>query len=260
MAPESSPGAEELGSALKSLSDLIETSGHTLLPNFGDSLLQSIVDAAGQLFGAAAASIALVDFEGEMLEFKVSYGEGNDEIVGRRFPLDSGIAGYVVMTGQPIAIADVQQDPRFNQDFAKSTGYVPKSILATPLEWQDRVIGVMEVLDKIEAPRFDLHDMEMLGLFAQQASIAIAQSQHYDQIAGTLLQAIGSWAQGGDESELGAILESMPDGKQESKDMRQLTLALGALLQAGAKERAMTLEILAAIQSYLDDRSSRMSV
>ena len=160
-------GSEDLTRmSLDTLVQIIEQGGNALYPHFGNLLLRSIVEVAAEIFGAAAASIALVDSSNENLEFKVAYGEGNQEVVGKSIPLDTGIAGYVIMTGQPIAIADVHQDPRFHHSFAESTGYVPKSILATPLFWEDEVIGVMEVLDKVEAPRFSMHDVELLGLFA----------------------------------------------------------------------------------------------
>jgi len=263
MGSDSSSDAAELGAALKVLSELIGQSGQVLYPNVGDELLQSIVDAAGQIFGAAAASILLIDFEGQLLEFKVSYGQGNEDVIGRRIPLDSGIAGYVVMTGQPIAIADVLQDPRFNQDFAESTGYVPKSILATPLEWQERVIGVMEVLDKIDAPRFDLRDMELLGLFAQQASVAIAQSQQYDLIATSLLQGISAWVEQQAPVELRPVIETLleGDGLPESmRDLSQLTAVFHELLSSGEAERRMALNVLEAIRAYLAERSSMINL
>lgn len=263
MGSERSSDAADPGAALKVLSELIGQSGLVLFPNVGDELLQSIVDAAGQIFGAGAASIILVDFEGQMLEFKVSYGHGNEDVIGRRIPLDSGIAGYVVMTGQPIAIADVLEDPRFNQDFAKSTGYVPKSILATPLEWQERVIGVMEVLDKIEAPRFDLRDMELLGLFAQQASIAIAQSQQYDTIAATLLRAISTWAAREAPLEIRPVLSELLDAEdkpESTRELTQLAAVLHELLSSGEVERRMALNVLEAIRAYLAERAFRITL
>ncbi len=263
MAAEHELDPGKIADALRQLIDVIEQGGHSLLPNFGDQLLQSIVDTAGQLFGASAASIALVDVEDEAIEFKVSYGEGNQDIVGRRFPLDSGIAGYVVMTGQPIAIADVHQDPRFNQEFAESTGFVPKSILATPLEWGERVIGVMEVLDKIDAPRFDLHDMEMLGLFAKQASIAIAQSQQYDHIAEVLLQGIAAWAGENAPEDLQPVLAQLLDrdgSPAEQAELGQLAATLHAIMRGGDAERKMAFEIFEALRNYLTVRASRLTL
>lgn len=160
----------------------IEASGHAILPRTNDELLKSIVEAAARIFHAAAASILLVNEEERQLEFKVAYGESNHDLVGQKFPLDQGIAGYVAMTGQPLAISNVRQDARFNQDFAKSTGYVPNSILAMPLKTGDHVIGVMEVLDKIDAASFGIQDMELLGMFAHQASISIGQSKKMENL------------------------------------------------------------------------------
>jgi transcriptional regulator with GAF, ATPase, and Fis domain len=160
----------------------IEASGHAILPRSNDELLKSIVEAAARIFRAAAASILLVSEKERLLEFKVAYGKSDHELVGQKFPLDKGIAGYVVLTGQPLAISNVRQDARFNQDFAKSTGYVPTSILAMPLKSGDHVIGVMEVLDKIDAASFGMQDMELLGMFAHQASISIEQSQKLDNL------------------------------------------------------------------------------
>ncbi|TFH36834.1 MAG: GAF domain-containing protein [Anaerolineales bacterium] len=263
MGSDSPSDAAELGAVLKYLTAIITSSGHALLPNFGDQLLQSIVDAAGQIFGAAAASIALVDYDQNMLEFVVAFGHGNRDVIGQRIPLDAGIAGYVVMTGQPIAIADVLQDPRFNQDFAKSTGYVPNSILATPLEWQERVIGVMEVLDKIEAPRFDLRDMELLGLFARQASIAIAQSQQYDLIAEALLQSLSTWVEQGAPAELRSTLEEVLEanaGSGRLRDLSQVMSVLHELTSSGEPERKMALDVLEAIRNYLTQRASRLNI
>ena len=161
--------SDNLSEQFQRLLITIEASKHAILPRSNDALLKSIVEAAGHIFGATAASILLVNQEEQMLEFKVSFGPSNKDLVGMKFPLDKGIAGYVVMTGQPIGIANVRQDERFNKDFAESTGYVPTSILATPLLSNDRVIGVMEVLDKIDAESFDMRDMDLMGLFAQQA-------------------------------------------------------------------------------------------
>jgi hypothetical protein len=259
MGKENPIEASNFGETFKYLANLIAESGQTLMPNYGDQLLQSIVDAAGQIFGAAAASIALVDQEAQMIEFKVSYGHGDQDVVGQRIPLDTGIAGYVVMTGQPIALADVLQDPRFNQEFAESTGYVPKSILATPLEWQERVIGVMEVLDKIEAPRFDLRDMELLGHFAQQASIAIAQSQQYDLITETLIQTLSSWMEEDAPSELRPILKMILETDvqpERIQTLKQVVAVLHELLNCGEAERKMALEILLVIRDFLAERST----
>ena len=175
------PSEENLSRQLQRLLQSIEAAGRAVLPLSHEELLRSIVETAARIFGAAAASIALVDEEDQVLQFVAAYGAGEDKVVGMRIPLDKGIAGCVALTGQAMAISDVQQDPNFYQDFARSTGYVPRSILATPLFSEDGVIGVMEVLDKIDASSFGLEDMELLEMFARQASLAIQQSQQVEQ-------------------------------------------------------------------------------
>src|SRR3989304_8603643 len=166
MTPSKDLEESRISKQLKRLWEAIEASGHAILPKSNDELLNSIVEAAARIFNAAAASILLVNEQEQLLEFKVAYGAANPDLVGLKFPLDQGIAGYVVMTGQPLAISNVRQDARFNQDFARSTGYVPSSILAMPLRADERTIGVMEVLDKINATSFGMQDLELLGMFA----------------------------------------------------------------------------------------------
>src|SRR5215467_7511780 len=96
----------------------------TTAPGVG-AVLGSCVQATRSLFGAAACSVALVEADGETLVFVASDGAGADEIVGVRIPVSRGIAGWAAMSGQPIAVRDVQTDARFARDVAESTHYVP---------------------------------------------------------------------------------------------------------------------------------------
>ncbi len=226
----------------------IEASGRAVLPSASEALLQSIVEAAARIFGAAAASIALVNQAEQTLDFKVATGAGQADVVGMRIPLDRGIAGYVVMSGQPIAISDVQRDTRFNQDFARSTGYVPESILATPLLSQEQVIGVMEVLDKIDAPSFGLEDMELLGLFARQAAIAIHQAQQVEQLNAALVQGLRGLTQPG--SALDEVLAStQPDG-----DLLALAETFRQVSLLGEAEQRACGQVLEAFAGYARTR------
>jgi GAF domain-containing protein len=67
----------------------------------------------------------------------------------------------------------VTADPRFARDFAESTGYVPKGLMAVPLLSEERALGVLEVLDRPQRSRFTLEEMDLLGQFAGQAAIAL---------------------------------------------------------------------------------------
>ena len=105
------------------------------------ALLQSIVDVARAIFGAKASSVFLLDEEADELVFEAVSGEGEEELVGMRFPSSTGIAGWVLVTRQPLVIDDLQQDPRFARQAAESTGYVPHGLMAVPLLIEERAIG-----------------------------------------------------------------------------------------------------------------------
>jgi len=137
------------------------------------SLLTSIAQVARAIFGARAASIFLLDEEADELVFAAIAGEGSDRLVGARFPSSTGIAGWVLVTRQPLVLEDVSEDPRFARDVAEATGYVPRSLMAVPLLHEERVLGVLEVLDRPQRPGFTLEQADLLGLFANQAAIAL---------------------------------------------------------------------------------------
>jgi GAF domain-containing protein len=249
---------DKLVEELKRLIQSIEFAGKTVLAGSPDALLHSIVEAAARIFGAAAASILFVNEAEGVLEFKVAYGASNRDLAGTRIPLNQGIAGYVAMSGQPIAISDVDQDTRFNRDFAKSTGYVPRSILATPLMAGERVVGVMEVLDKISAPSFGMQDMELLGLFARQAALAIDQAQAVQNINQTLFNNLKKLAESDPdhpaENLISILGEKPPAGSQE--DLQQLTDLLIEFSHMGEAERRAALKILATLAEYCQNQRS----
>jgi GAF domain-containing protein len=260
MNPDDPISEEKLSEQLQRLFVSIEASGRAVLPRSNDVLLKSIVEAAARIFGAAAASILLVNEAEAALEFKVSTGEADHDLVGTMFPYDKGIAGYVFMTGQPIATSNVKEDKRFDQDFAKSTGYVPNSILATPLiSSDDRVIGVMEVLDKIDAKSFDIHDMELMGLFAQQASMAIEQSQQIDHIQEALVRGLRRLVKAdksGSADELVSALDKSLDTESNTTDLLELADLFNNISALGEAERRACLQILNAFAEYRRSTSS----
>lgn len=260
MTPDKNIDEEKLSEQLQRLLLSIEASGRAILPRSNDTLLKSIVEAAAKIFGAAAASLLLVNEEQEALEFKVAFGPGDRDLVGTMFPYDKGIAGYVFMTGMPIATSNVREDKRFNQDFAKSTGYVPDSILATPLiSSDDRVIGVMEVLDKIDATSFTMHDMELMGLFAQQAAMAIEQSQQIDEVQDTLVRALKRLAKAdrsNESADLQSALDQSLENREETNDLLELADRFNQISSLGEAERKACLQILDVFANFRKTDSS----
>jgi GAF domain-containing protein len=137
------------------------------------SLLRSIVEVARSIFGARAASIFLLDEATDELVFEAVAGEGEETLVGQRFPSGTGIAGWVLVTRQPLVVEDVGEDPRFAREAAQSTGYVPRGLMAVPLLHGESALGVLEVLDRPANEAFTLAEVDLLGLFANQAALAL---------------------------------------------------------------------------------------
>lgn len=176
-------------------------------------LLQAIVEVARAIFAAKAASIMLLDEPAGELVFEAVTGEGEDTLIGRRISASAGIAGWVAESRQPLVVEDVAADPRFAADTARRTGYVPKGLMAVPLLHEDRVLGVLNVLDRPAQRRFSVAEMDLLGLFANQASVALDLLLHARRTE-TLL------AGGGDDLEpvarVAAIIDRLEGDRREA--------------------------------------------
>ena len=191
------------------------------------ALLSAIVEVARSIFGAKASSILLLDEETEELVFAAVVGAGEEHLLGMRFPAGKGIAGWVLATRTPLVIEDVRQDPRFAGDVAEDTGYVPSGLMAAPLLHEERALGVLEVLDRPERSLFTLQEMELLGLFANQAAIAVdlllrtRKAEHLLDNDGGELAVV---------ARLAAAVDALEDERREAglRLLRNLADALGA--------------------------------
>jgi len=187
-------------------------------------LLQSIVEVARGIFHAKASSIFLLDEETDELVFEAVAGEGSESLVGQRFPSSTGIAGFVLVSRQPLVIEDVLSDPRFSRETAESTGFVPKGLMAVPLLHEENALGVLEVLDRPSDARFTLAEMQLLGLFANQAAIALDLLQRARRAQETL-------AGQGELEALARLAAKLEDGREENEPVLQLLAALERLVQ-----------------------------
>jgi GAF domain-containing protein len=172
----SEPARDASLAALASVGQRIDAASR-LEPPGGEAVLQSIVEATVAMFGAEAASLALHDPSTDRLVFRVAAGERGQGVIGLSIAPGDGVAGYVFATGSPLAIADVAADPRFGRGAAEQTGYVPRSLLAVPLVDDAGVLGVLEVLDRLDGTSFGLRDIELATVFARQASVAIGATR-----------------------------------------------------------------------------------
>ena len=191
-------------------------------------LLQAVVEVARAIFGAKASSIFLHDEESDELVFEAVAGEGAGELVGRRFPSSTGVAGWVLVTRQPLVIEDLAEDPRHAREAAESTGFVPKGLMAVPLLHEERALGVLEVLDRPQEAAFSLQEMELLGLFANEAAIALDLLQRARRARAVLEEEPG---EAGALARLSARLAEVPPERRDA--VERLLEALDELLADG---------------------------
>lgn len=141
-------------------------------------LLPLIMELTTKLMKAEASSLMLID-EGHFV-FEVAIGEKKDEIEKIRLPVTEGVAGWVAQHKQPISIKDVTHDPRFCKKIDKKIKFVTKSLLCVPLLIKNKIIGVVEALNKIGEEEFSQDDLELLQAMANQGAIAIENARLYE--------------------------------------------------------------------------------
>jgi GAF domain-containing protein len=137
-----------------------------------DHLLTAIAATAVVALDAQAASIAIHDATTDRLVFAAAAGPAAGSVVGLAIDAGAGIAGYAFTTGQPLAVADAAEDPRFDPSVAAATGYVPSTLLAAPLSDAQGTVGVLEALDR-RGGTFTLRDLDVATAIAREATIAV---------------------------------------------------------------------------------------
>jgi GAF domain-containing protein len=241
---------------LRELGELANSLGPAVRPAGTDELLRSLTETARRLFGAAACSLALLSEDESELLYTTAAGEGAEDVTGMRISSSQGIAGWVVQSGQPIAISDVANDPRFSRAVAEQTGYVPRAILAVPVQTPQRTLGVITLLDRDPRRPGAEQDMALLSLFADQAALALASVEAFSSLGRVLLAALAEAADGGD---LALALRRAADRQAQAADPDLAALAadFAALARRGAAERRLALAVLRDVAKYAERRPSR---
>ena len=145
-----------------------------------DILLSRIVHAAAEISGSEAASILLYDDASMQLYFQVSTNLDEPTRRGIIVPLEGSIAGWIVNNRKPVRITDVHEDSRFFGDVAQTIGFTTESILGIPLVTKNKIVGVLEALNK-QKGKFTNTDESMLLVLGAQAAVAIENARLFQQ-------------------------------------------------------------------------------
>ncbi len=141
------------------------------------ALLEAIIKKCMVIMRAEAASLMLLDEEKNELEFRIALGPKGKEVKPLKLPVGQGIGGWVAQEGKPLLIPDAYLDSRFDPSFDKKTGYVTKSILCVPLKHKNKIVGVVQALNRLDGQPFTQEDLRTFNLFANLAALAIENSR-----------------------------------------------------------------------------------
>ena len=143
-----------------------------------DTVLDLICDSMCRIFRAGASSILLLDEETNTLFFKTATGEKREELKRIRIRMGEGIAGWVAQEGRSMVVNDVRGEPKFAREISRMIDYPTRSVVCVPLEIRGKVIGVLEVLNRLDGG-FTRDDAKALELLAGPVSGAIDNARTY---------------------------------------------------------------------------------
>ena len=157
-----------------------------------DTVLKTTLSTACDLMSASIASIALINNDQTELEFLESTDPNFDKLKKLSVPLGQGVAGTVAITGKTERIEDIHNDPRFYEKIDRALGQTTSSYLCTPLIVEDKIIGTLQIMNRLAASptpetnggpnglTFTADDEPLIEGFARQAALAIQNAKLHE--------------------------------------------------------------------------------
>ncbi|OQX96362.1 hypothetical protein B6I21_01145 [candidate division KSB1 bacterium 4572_119] len=169
---------EQLQYKLKNLTSLIDVTSIISSTLDLEELMNLVMEKAQEVMSAEASSIMLLNEESGMLECQIALGSVQEKVKDKmQLKVGQGIAGWVAQTGESVIVPDVSTDTRFFSDVDQNTGFKTKSILAAPLKVKGKVIGVAEVINRLDSLPFTDENLEIFTTFCRQVALAIENAR-----------------------------------------------------------------------------------
>jgi two-component system NtrC family sensor kinase len=147
-----------------------------------DQILSQTMHGIRGILHVEAGSLLLLNEDNNLLEFKKILSGSQERMVDFKLKPGEGIAGYVVQKGEPVLTLDAQNDQRFYSRIDEAIGFVTRSILCVPLRVKDRIIGAIEVINKLDG-QFDRNDLWLLNYMAGSVAIALENARLYTELS-----------------------------------------------------------------------------
>lgn len=161
---------------LQTLNEVVQAISSSLEPR---EILRIIMEKTADLIKAEGWSVLLLDHDRRELVFEATAGEAGKKLLGMRLKIGQGVAGWVARYGQSLIVPDVTKDPRFYSGVDKKTKFITKSILCVPMRSKDKIIGVVEVVNKIGGEPFTQDDLEIFENLVAHITIALENAAMY---------------------------------------------------------------------------------
>jgi len=149
-----------------------------------ERLLKLIIRIAVDLVHSEGASIILEDPRTGALVFRAAHSPKSDELLNMQIPIEGSIAGTVFKSCEPLIVQDTASDPRHYDQVDRDIEFRTESILAVPMMFKERPIGVLEAVNKLNQALFDDHDVQTLSTLAAQAAVAIENARLVNELQG----------------------------------------------------------------------------
>jgi len=147
-----------------------------------DEVLAATMQGIREILRVEAGALALVDEETGELVFHKTLSPQEGWITGRTFRIGEGIVGQVVATGRPYLVNDVTDDPYFLPRVDQGAGFTTRAVLCVPLVVRGRIIGAIEVINKLDGPFTDA-DLDLLQTMAGSVAVAVENARLYAELA-----------------------------------------------------------------------------
>ena len=145
-------------------------------------LLETIMASAKEILQVESCSLLLIDHEKKVLNFDVVIGEKGEIIKKIEVPIGKGIAGLVAETGEPVIVSDAENDPRIFKEVDEKTDNITRNLICVPMKVKDKIVGVLEAINSLSQPDFTDDQLQILRYLADQAAIAINNSELFREL------------------------------------------------------------------------------
>jgi signal transduction histidine kinase len=214
---------------LRKLERVLEFSRELTSTTSLEPLLHKIVAAAAELTDSEVAAILLLDKRTGGLRF-VATSNVADQLLDIPVPVEGSIAGAALSSGEPVIVLNARDDPRHYKAVDQVMEIETRSLLASPLQFKEHRIGVLEAENKRSDEGFGQEDVETLAVLAAQATVAIenarlvtALRQSHDELEQRVEERTAELSAAN-----AALLREISERMQAEEALRQHTLELEA--------------------------------